>query len=204
MRSPRLAVRYGIIWRPKKSSSADSESASVAAVTFAGATAAGSFAMGCATVAGGGFSPGAAAEAAIGVGSATAFGSTEGGATPVIFSVPAGTGAPSGTRAVGVPIVSGGFVSGGRGGGIFSSSLFSGRAIVSAMIVDPTTLFARAVGVLKSAAVEAIGADPAVTVFAGLGAGAPASALVGGTGLNESRIFVAAATSCARMCGICS
>ncbi len=72
------------------------------------------------------------------------------------------------------------------------------------MIVDPTTLFARAVGVLKSAAVEAIGADPAVTVFAGLGAGAPASALVGGAGLNESRIFVAAATSCARMCGICS
>src|SRR6266436_4253565 len=145
-----------------------------------------------------------AAEAAIGVGGATDFGSTDGGATPVIFSVPAGTGAPSGTRAVGVPIVSGGFVSGGRGGGIFSSSLFSGRAIVSAMIVDPTTLFARAVGVLKSAAVEAIGADPAVTAFAGLGAGAPASALVGGAGLNESRIFVAAATSCARMCGICS
>src|SRR4029077_7496682 len=106
MRSPRLAERYGIIWRPKKSNSADSESASVAAVIFAGGAAAGVFAIGCATVAGGGFS---AAEAAIGVGGATAFGSTDGGATPVIFSVPAGTGAPSGTRAVGVPIVSGGF-----------------------------------------------------------------------------------------------
>src|SRR5207249_7032488 len=159
MRSPRLAVRYGIIWRSIQSSSADSESASVAAVTFAGATAAGSFAIGCATVAGGGFSPGAAAEAAIGVGGATDFGSTDGGATPVIFSVPAGTGAPSGTRAVGVPIVSGGFVSGGRGGGIFSSSLFSGRAIVSAMIVVPITLFSRAVGVIKFGAVVYIGTE---------------------------------------------
>src|SRR2546428_696928 len=53
MRSPRLAVRDGIIWRSTKSSSADSESASVAAVTFAGATAAGSLVLGCATVAGG-------------------------------------------------------------------------------------------------------------------------------------------------------
>src|SRR5947209_11357207 len=164
MRSPRLAERYGIIWRSKKSSSADSESASVAAITFAGGAAAGVFAIGCATVAGGGFSPGAAAEAAIGVGGATAFGSTDGGAPPVIFSVPAGTGAPSGTRAVGVPIVSGGFVSGGRGGGIFS-----------AMLLDPTALFARAAGVLKSAAVEAIGADPAATVCAGLAARPPAS-----------------------------
>src|SRR5438552_16276005 len=186
MRSPRLAVRYGIIWRSKKSSSANSESASVAAVTFVGATAAGSFATGCATVAGGGFSPGAAAEAAIGVGGATDFGSTDGGATPVIFSVPAGTGAPSGTRAVGVPIVSGGFVSGGRGGGIFSSSLFSGRAIVSAMIVDPKTLFARAVGGQKYAAVEGIGADAGVTGFAGLCVGDPAYALLGGPGLDAS------------------
>src|SRR6266702_96475 len=133
MRSPRVAERYGIIWRSKKSRSADSESASVAAVIFAGAATAGGFAIGCATAAGGGFSPGVAAEAAIGVGGATDFGSTAGGATPIIFSVPAGTGAPSGTRAVGVPIVSGGFASGGRGGGILSG-LFSGGAIVSAVI----------------------------------------------------------------------
>ena len=122
----------------------------------------------------------------------------------MIFSVPDGTGAPSGTRAVGVPIVSGGFDSGGRGAGTFSSGFFSGTAIVSAVIVDPTTLFARAVGVLTSAAVDAIGADPAVTTFATLDAGAPASGLVGGAGLNESRNLVAAATSCARICGICS
>ena len=139
-----------------------------------------------------------------GVGGATDFGSTAAGATPVIFSVPAGTGAPSGTRAVGVPIVSGGFDSGGRAAGTFSSGFFSGAAIVSAMIVDPTTLLARAVGVLKFAAVDAIGVDAAVTTFSALGAGAPASDFVGGVGVNESRIFAAAATSCARMCGICS
>ena len=39
-------------------------------------------------------------------------------------------------------------------------------------MVDPTTLFARAVGVLNSPEVEAIGVDSAVTVFASLGAGA--------------------------------
>src|SRR5260370_10300621 len=156
------------MWRSKKSRSGGWESASVADVTFGGATAAGGFAIGCATVAGGGFSPGAAAEAAIGVGGATDFGSTDGGATPVIFSVPAGTGAPSGTRAVGVPIVSGGFASDGRGGGIFSPGFFLGVAIVSAVIVDPTTLFARATGVLKSPAVEPIGAEPAVITFSGL------------------------------------
>src|SRR4029077_9728970 len=76
--------------------------------------------------------------------------------------------------------------------------------IVCAVMVDPTTLFARAVGVLNSPEVEAIGVDCAVTVFAALGAGAPASVFSGGEGLNESRIFSAAATSCARMCGICS
>src|SRR5437016_378796 len=200
MPSPRLAERYGMIWRSKKSRSAISESASVATVAFAGVA----IAIGWAIVATGGFSPGTAADAAIGVGGATDFGSTAGGATPVIFSVPAGTGAPSGTRAVGVPIVSGGLASSGRGGGTFSSGFFSGAAIVSAVIVDPTTLFARAVGVLKSAAVEAIGADPAVITFSALGAGAPASGFVGGVGLNESRIFAAAATSWARMCGICS
>src|ERR1043166_3816581 len=86
---------------------------------------------------------------------------------------------------------------------------------VCAMMVDPTTLFARAVGVLNSPEVDAIGVDSAVTVFAALGAGAPASLFSGSEGsprdesirsadLNESRIFSAAATSCARMCGICS
>ena len=79
----------------------------------------------------------------------------------------------------------------------------TGVATVSAVIVDPTTLFARAVGVITSALVETIGVDPAVA--AGLGAGAPASAFCGDTAdLNESRIFCAAATSCARICGICS
>src|SRR5437879_5283335 len=93
---------------------------------------------------------------------------------------------------------------GSTAGGTFSSGFFSGAAIVSAVIVDPTTLFARAVGVLTSAAVDAIGVDPAVTTFSTLGAGAPASGFIGGAGLNESRILLAAATSCARMCGICS
>jgi len=145
------------------------------------------FAIGCATADGGGFS----ADAGIGVGGLTDCGVTAGGATPVTFSVPAGTGAPSGTRALGVPIVSGGFASGGRGGGTFSSVFFgSGPATVSAMIVDPTTVLARAVGVLSSAVVDAIGVDPTVTALSGLGAGAPASGFVsGGAGLNESRIF---------------
>src|SRR4030081_1212692 len=99
---------------------------------------------------------GAPVGVATGVGGTTAFGSTAGGATPVTLSVPDGTGAPSGTRAVGVPIVSGGFASGfSRGGGIFSPIFGgTGAAIVSAVIVDPTTDFARAVGVLRSAAVE--------------------------------------------------
>src|SRR5947207_13202076 len=108
MRSPRLAVRYGIIWRSKKSSNADSESSSVAAVTFAGTTAAGGFAIGCATGAGGGWSPGAAAEAAMRVGGATDCGSTDAGAAPALVAVPAGTGAASGSREGGVAIVSGG------------------------------------------------------------------------------------------------
>ena len=60
-------------------------------------------------------------------------------------------------------------------------------------MVDPTTLFARAAGVLTWLAVEAIGVEPAVTAFAALGAGAPASAFFGGVGLNESCIFTAAA-----------
>src|SRR5260370_37793339 len=129
------------MWRSKKSRSGGWESASVADVTFGGATAAGGFAIGCATVAGGGFSPGAAAEAAIGVGGATDFGSTDGGATPVIFSVPAGTGARSGTRAVGGPIVSGGFLSRGGGGGNFFCRLFCVGAVVPRQIVVPTKAF---------------------------------------------------------------
>src|SRR5437588_2003780 len=193
-----------MIWRSRKSRSAASESSSVAATAFdAGATTEG-FAIGCAGAAAGGFCPGSGEETGTGVGGATDFGSTAAGATPVIFSVPAGTGAPSGTRAVGVPIVSGGLDSGGRGTGTFSSGFAAGAPIVAAVIVDPTTLFARAVGVLRSAAVDAIGAVPAVTAFAALDAGAPASGFAGGAGLNESRILVAAATSCARICGICS
>ena len=56
----------------------------------------------------------------------------------------------------------------------------------------PVAAVARAVGVLRSPAVEDIGVEPAVTDFAGLGAGAPASVFLGGTGLNESRNFSAA------------
>jgi len=127
---------------------------------------------------------------------------TDGGTTPVIFPVPAGTGAAFRNTRGRRSIVSGGFVSGGRGGGIFLPP-FSGGAIVSAMIVDPTTLFARAV-----ACSNLPRSRPSEQIlrcrFAGLAPGAPASALVGNAGLNESRIFVAAATSCARMCGICS
>src|ERR1700730_916648 len=95
--------------------------------------------------------------------------------------------------------VSGGFVSGFSGGGGTSPSVFgaTGAAIVSAVIVDPTTDLARAVGVLKSAVVDAIGVEPTVTTFAALGAGAPALAFAG-AGLNESRIFCAAAKSCPR------
>ena len=139
----------------------------------------------------------------------------------VALSVPAGTGAPSGTLAVGVPIVSPGLIGGGgvrrASAGVAASGV--GEATVcggfvgvpaafaavsaaaasvtgAAVIVDPTAVFARAVGVLSSAAVEAIGAEPAVTALAaGLGAGAPASVFVGAVGLNESRIFTAATAS---------
>ena len=68
----------------------------------------------------------------------------------------------------------------------------AGVPTVAAVIVDPTTVLARAAGVLKSALVEAIGVDPAVTALAALGAGAPASVFADGAGLNESRILVAA------------
>lgn len=142
---------------------------------------------------------------------------------PVTRSVPAGTGAPSGTLAVGVPIVSPGLIGGGGvrrasegvadsgvgdatvgGGFVGVSAAFAAAAAASttgaAVIVDPTTVLARAVGVLSSAAVEAIGVEPDVTAFAtGLEDGAPVSVFAGGAGLNESRILTAAAASCARM-----
>src|SRR5207244_7264711 len=135
-------------------------------------------------VAGGGATGfGGAGVAVTAVGGATDFGATSGGATPVTASVPDGIGAPSGTRAVGVPIVSGGLFSG-FGGGIFfsvgaasSCGLISGVEIVSAVIVDPTADLARAAGVLNSPEVEAIGTEPAVTALSALGAGAPAAAL---------------------------
>lgn len=155
-----------------------------------------------------------------------------GGVFTGALSVPAGTGAPSGTRAVGVPMVSPGLIGGGGvrrasagaaacgvgtgveeagavGADIVSGDFVCGAAALdagagvsvtgAAVIVDPTAVFARAVGVLRSAAVDAIGVEPAVTAFAPLGAGAPASIFTGGAGLNESRIFVAATTSCARI-----
>jgi hypothetical protein len=74
----------------------------------------------------------------------------------------------------------------------------------AAMGVEPVTDLARAAGVLTPARVDAMAAAPDVAVFAALGAGAPAVGFFGAAGLNESRIFSAAAASCARMCGICS
>src|SRR5207237_7972471 len=116
-------------------------------------------------------------------------------APPFSRCVPAGIGAFSGTRALGVPIVSGEFDVGGvaDAGGLAPVTVEPGEAIVSAIMVDPTTVFARAVGVLSSRAVEAIGVEPVVTALAALGAGAPASVFLGAAGLNESRIFCAAA-----------
>ena len=74
----------------------------------------------------------------------------------------------------------------------------------SAVTVEPTAVFARAVGVLKFPFVETIAGAPTAIVFARLGAAPPASVSFGGVGRNESRIFSAAAASCARICGICS
>ena len=75
---------------------------------------------------------------------------------------------------------------------VASAAVAADVLIGSAVMVEPTVDFARAVGVLRSPAVEDIGVEPAVTDFAGLGAGAPASVFLGGTGLNESRNFSAA------------
>ena len=131
---------------------------------------------------------------ALGAGGETAFGMIAVGATSLTGSVPAGTGEPSGTRADGVPIVSGGLgpiaIS---DTAVLASVAAETGAIVSAIMAEPTTVLARAVGVLITRAVEAIGVDPVVTAFAALGAGAPASLFWGGTGLSESRIFCAAA-----------
>ncbi|PYJ87762.1 MAG: hypothetical protein DME70_05935 [Verrucomicrobia bacterium] len=89
-------------------------------------------------------------------------------------------------------------IDGGAGGG--GAAAVTGAAISG----EPVTDFARATGVLSSPLVEAITGAPAVAVFAALAAGAPASGFFGGAGLNESRIFSAAAASCERICGICS
>ena len=85
----------------------------------------------------------------------------------------------------------------------------------AAIGLDPVTDFARAAGVSIPLFGDAIAAAGVVTVFVTLAAGAPASVFFGGADsppdelvrlvdLNESRIFVAAAASCARMCGICT
>ena len=71
-------------------------------------------------------------------------------------------------------------------------------------MVDPTAVFARAVGVLKLPAVEASGVDSLVIALSGLVAGAPASVFCGAADLKELHIFSAAIKSCERICGICS
>ena len=134
------------------------------------------------------------------------------------------TGAPGGslcTRAVGVPIVSALGVAGvtaafgidveaeaAAGSGAFAAGAADAAAAAAAtgaaVTVEPVTDFARATGVLSSPFVEAITAEPAITAFAGFGAGALASGFFGRAGLNESRIFSAATHSWERMCGICS
>ena len=76
-----------------------------------------------------------------------------------------------------------------------AEALVAAVATGAAVIAEPVTDFARATGVLNSPFVEAITAARAVVVFAALGAGAPASGFFGGAGLNESRIFSAAAAS---------
>lgn len=88
------------------------------------------------------------------------------------------------------------------GGGALAGS--GGFVTGSAVGAEPVADFARAAGVSTPVLVEAIAAEGAETVFEALGAGAPPSAFFGGAGLNESRIFCAAAASCERMCGICS
>ena len=79
------------------------------------------------------------------------------------------------------------------------AAVAAAAATGSSVTVEPVVDFARAVGVLSSPFVEAIAAGAAVTAFAGLGAGAPASGFFGGAGLNESRIFSAATQSWARI-----
>lgn len=85
-----------------------------------------------------------------------------------------------------------------------AEEVVAAAATGAAVTAEPVTDFARATGVLNSPLVEAITAAPAVAAFDALAAGAPASGFFGAAGLNESRIFSAAAASCVRMCGICS
>src|SRR5437868_6272613 len=207
------------------STSASSDAGSDGGVDFAGVA-------GLAAVAGFGAMAGAgglAAEAADAV-DTTGFSvvtGAGGGATggEGAGSFPAGTsvratGAPGGslcTRAVGVPIVSTlgaagvtaafGIVGAEAAVGSWAFAAGAADAAVTAatgaaVTVEPVTDFARATGVLSSPFVEAITAERAVTAFAGLDAGAPPSGFFAGTGLNESRIFSAAAQSWARICGI--
>jgi hypothetical protein len=75
-----------------------------------------------------------------------------------------------------------------------TGGLLAAATTGAAVTLEPVTDFARATGVLKSPFVEAITAAPAVALFAGLDAGAPV-VFFGGAGLNESRIFSAAAAS---------
>src|SRR3954470_14973355 len=96
----------------------------------------------------------------------------------------------------------------GAGGAAAGFSLFVAATTTGAAIgSEPVADLARATGVVSSPLVDAITGAPAVATFVALAAGAPASgffAAAGGAGLKESRIFSAAATSCERICGICS
>src|SRR3954471_24660597 len=92
----------------------------------------------------------------------------------------------------------------GGGGASAGFSLFVAATTTGAAIgSEPVADFARATGVLSSPFVEAITGPGAVATFTALAAGAAASGFFG-AGLNESRLFSAATTSCDRMCGICS
>jgi hypothetical protein len=92
-----------------------------------------------------------------------------------------------------------GFGAGGQGSSAAALAAGAAETIVAAattgaaVTVDPVADFARATGVLNSPLVEAMTAEPAVTVFEAPGAGAPASGFFNGAGLKESRIFSAAA-----------
>ena len=111
----------------------------------------------------------------MGVPIVSAFG---GAGVTAAFGIDAGTGSVSTAFAAGA-----------------ADAVVATAATGAAVTADPVTDFARATGVLNSPFVDAITAAPAVAVFVALGAGAPASVFFGGAGLNESRIFSAAAAS---------